>query len=275
MTLVGKIFIVLILVMSVFFMAMAVSVYSTHQNWKNARDQVRTLYNQARDDNQQLESEKEQLKNTLTLDRAARREAIATLEQRHQQMRTQFEEASNRYSTLLETNNTLVKSVELAQQQLEQLKDQVRELRTTIVAAQQDRDEQFAKVRELTDQINQAEGIKQSLEQRLRKLTEQFAKAETVLKAHDLHIDSPVTNIPPSLVGQVLAVNSGQEFVTISLGSHDGIKQGHTVEVSRRDRYLGRARITRVSPDRAVGELLKEYHKAPIQEGDSVQTKVR
>jgi len=36
MNLIGKIFIVLILVMSVLFMAFAMAVYATHQNWREA-----------------------------------------------------------------------------------------------------------------------------------------------------------------------------------------------------------------------------------------------
>ena len=35
MNLVGKIFVVLILVMSVLFMAFAMAVYATHQNWRD------------------------------------------------------------------------------------------------------------------------------------------------------------------------------------------------------------------------------------------------
>ena len=38
MNLVGKIFIVSILVTSVFFMAVAMAVYATHKNWREAID---------------------------------------------------------------------------------------------------------------------------------------------------------------------------------------------------------------------------------------------
>ena len=139
-----------------------------------------------------------------------------------------------------------------------------------IRTSRQDRDQQFSRVRELTDQMHQAEGIRRRLEQRLQKLTEDLTAATTVLKANDLTMYTPVNNIPPEVRGEVLSV--GPDMIEISIGEDDGLKPGHTVVVSRRDKYLARAEITRVSPDRAVGRI--QYRNAPIQEGDRVQTKV-
>ena len=131
----------------------------------------------------------------------------------------------------------------------------------------------FQRVRELTDLINQAEGTKLTLERRLQKLTDQYSQANNVLKAHNLTIDTPVHSIPPEIEGIVQA--SSEDMIQISLGSDEGLRNGHTVEVSRGDRYLGRAKIIRVNSDISVGQLLTEYSKAPIRKGDRVQTKVR
>jgi len=273
MNLIGKIFIVLIAVMSIFFMGLAVSVYATHQNWKELHTKTNAKFTQMRDDNDQLAAQIEQLKRTNSFERAARTKAIATLETRAQEIQQKYQDAVARLSSLQEEQNTAIESVSLAQSQLEQLKGQNTTLRDSIVKAQADRDEQFSQVRQLTDLINQAEGTKASLERRLQKLTDQYASAQEVLKAYDLKIDTPVHNIPPQLEGIVKAAS--QDLIEISLGSDDGLRTGHTVEVSRRDRYLGRAKIVKVQSDRSVGQLLSEYRKAPIQEGDSVQTKIR
>jgi hypothetical protein len=117
--------------------------------------------------------------------------------------------------------------------------------------------------------MHQAEGLRRTLDQRLQKLTEEYTQATTVLEAHDLSINSPVDNIPPQVRGEVVAV--GKDMIEISIGEDDGLKPGHTVVVSRSDKYLARAQITRVTPDRAVGRI--QYRNAPIQEGDRVQTK--
>ncbi|MCA9215723.1 MAG: hypothetical protein KDB27_21810 [Planctomycetales bacterium] len=273
MNLIGKIFIVLIAVMSIFFMALAMAVYSTHQNWKTMAQAEQERHRTLQRENDELAAKNQQLLDTAAIERAARTKAIATSETRLLQSQQQLQQARTQLNTLQEEHNTAIKSVSLAQSQLEQLKGQITTLRDTITKAQNDRDDQFARVRELTDLINQAEGTKAALERRLQQLTDQYSQAQNVLKAHSLTINTPVHNIPPRLEGVVQAADAS--MIEISLGSDEGLQKGHTVEVSRGDRYLGRARIIRVENDISVGQLLKEFSKAPIRKGDRVQTKVR
>ena len=68
---------------------------------------------------------------------------------------------------------------------------------------------------------------------------------------------------------------AGTQLIEISVGENDGIKPGHTVEVFRGERYLGRAEILRTEPDRAVGRVLRKFQKGQIQEDDDVATKLR
>ncbi len=270
MNLVGKIFTVLILVMSIMFMAFAIAVYATHRNWQTLAKATQAEVTDYRDRNNQLRGEIDEQKNRLAHERAARRSALARLETVVQQKQQEIEARNTQYNELLAKQRANTNAFTNAQRQLDQLKEQVAALEQEIVKAQEDRDTQFDRVRELTDQIHEAEGIRRLLERRMQDLTEDFAKATTVLKAYDLTIDSPVDNIPPDVHGEVLAV--GSDMIEISIGEHDGIKAGHTVYVSRRDRFLGRAEITRVTPDRAVGRV--KFRNAPIQEGDRVRTKV-
>ena len=270
MTLIGKIFIVLILIMSIVFMSFAVCVYSTHQNWKDLGTKLNADLVRARQTNSERQSEIEQLKNRSALEKAARREALAVLEQKAQEKDQLFQETNDKFSQLFAQHETLISNVERAQKQLDAIKKQNQDLRRNIAETQQDRDDQFAKARDLTDKLANAQGTLVALEQRQQKLVQQFAQAQTVLKAHDLTIDSPVTEIPPSLNGEVVSV--GNNLIKISLGRHDGLKRGHQVEVSRKDRYLGRGEITRVDLDEAVAKV---NAFAPIRKGDSVQTKIR
>jgi uncharacterized protein YlxW (UPF0749 family) len=281
MTLIGKIFIVMILIASIVFMSFAICVYATHQNWKElvtstnpAKPGLRQQLRSAQDTNTDLESQLERLKNVLSMERAARTEAIAVLEQRNQELDRTHAETNAKYEQLFAQHSTAIATVQQAQNQLEQLKQQVTALRQSILEAQRDRDEQFAKTRDLTDLLHQSEGTKVILEQRLKKLTDQYARAQEVLKSRGETIDTPVANIAPQVEGKV--VEAGEDMITISLGSDDGIRPGHLVDVSRRDQYLARARITRVTADRAVAQLLgNEFRKATVQEGDNVQTKVQ
>ena len=137
-------------------------------------------------------------------------------------------------------------------------------------SSREDRDQQFSRVQKLTDKLHQAEGTRQRLQEQLQKLREDFTAAATVLKANDLSIDMPVSRIPPDVHGEVVAMED--DMIEMSVGEDDGIKQGHVILVSRRGKYLARAVVTWVTPDRAVARI--QYRNAPIQEGDRVQTKV-
>jgi hypothetical protein len=270
MNLVGKIFTVLILVMSILFMGFAMMVYATHRNWRNEAQAASAELTRMRGENERLQTELEERQVTLAHERAARRMALARAETQIQEKQQQFDARNQQYTELLAQQRSATDAVVNAQRQLDQLKEQITKLEGEVRTARQARDQEFSRVRELTDQMHQAEGIRRRLEQRLQKLTEDFTAATTVLKANDLTLHTPVENIPPDVRGEVLSV--GRDMIEISIGEDDGLKPGHTVVVSRRDKYLARAEITRVSPDRAVGRI--QYRNAPIQEGDRVQTKV-
>ena len=82
-----------------------------------------------------------------------------------------------------------------------------------------------------------------------------------------------VANIPPVVDGVVTAVGAN-DLIEISIGSDDGIRQGHTLEVYRDASYLGRVVIQSTEPDRAVARVLKDFRKGIIRKGDRVATKL-
>jgi hypothetical protein len=78
---------------------------------------------------------------------------------------------------------------------------------------------------------------------------------------------------PPKIEGVVTAVNP-QGLVEISIGSDDGIREGHKLDVYRANppTYLGRIEVIKTTPDRAVGKILPELQKGAIRKGDRVAT---
>src|SRR5690606_3725421 len=56
MNLIGKIFVVVIVLMSVLFMWLAMAVYSTHKNWREAHNQIQRQYTQRNAEYTQLDS---------------------------------------------------------------------------------------------------------------------------------------------------------------------------------------------------------------------------
>ena len=65
--------------------------------------------------------------------------------------------------------------------------------------------------------------------------------------------------------GEVLAIDPTWEFVVVNLGSNDGAKERGELLISRKGKLLGKARITRVEPNRSIANLLPEW-KVPEEE---------
>jgi uncharacterized protein YlxW (UPF0749 family) len=274
MNLLGKVFTVLIFIMSLVFMSFAVAVFATHTNWKDkAVNTLKPELNKAQQVNQDLQAEIEQLKNALAKERAARVNVLAALEtkllQLQQQLTLKEEEATKLEAAL----QVLTETNDSTQDTLTALTNEVETLRAEIKTTIQDRDAQFEAVVALTDQLNQARGEQSRIAERNEQLIAQNAAMENILDKNGLTPETPVSHIPPRLNGMILEA-SGGDLLEVSLGSDDGLKKGHQLEVFRGPQYLGRVEVVSTKPDVAVTRILKPYHRAPIKRGDSVRTKV-
>ncbi len=284
MTLVGKIFVVAILVMSVVYMGFAMAVYSAHTNWYDEiyRDQAtagKDLGLKHQIDN--LKKQKEELQ----LEWEALEKEKATLESSHAQQLGKLENERDgllkerkvlqaRHDQLMNENRSLSSAVDTVTQDLRRLTDEVVVLRGKITKVQQARDQIFTDVVAKTDQLHNLQGQLAILKEREAQLTQQLAQYRTTLRAHGLNPAEAVASFTPDIMGVVTAVRRN-EFVEISIGADDGVKPGQTLEVFRASSYLGRVEVLRSAPDRAVAKVLKEFRRGEIQKGDRVATKLR
>lgn len=287
MNFVGKIFVLLILVMSLVFMSFSIAIYSTHKNWRDVvmNPQARAdmplglkpQLDQARVQNQQLKDQLDKLKSDLESEQAARRAQLAKLEQEKELLIRQRDERQREQAGLVEERRRAIAAMEATQETLEKLRDEVTQLRTRIVEVQQDKDQTFQQMVALTDQLQQAEGQLALLETRNTQLLEQVARQSTVLERNGLDEFMPVDGIAPKVDGLVLAVGE-RGLVELSIGSDDGLRAGHTLEVYRHgsstSKYLGRVEVVRLQPDRAVAKIIPEFRKGVIQKEDRVASRL-
>jgi hypothetical protein len=165
-----------------------------------------------------------------------------------------------------------VATAKTAQERLASLEKENQGLRDDLRAVQRDLDQKFLTVVDLNDKLNQAESFRQILDERNKEAAFENAKMKSVLNAHGLRADELVTHIPPPVDGEVLEVN-GKDLILISIGSDDGLKVGHSLDVYRGNQYLGRIIIKSIDPDRAVGQVKRELQRGQIKQGDHVTTK--
>jgi hypothetical protein len=274
MTLVGKIFTMLILVMSIVFMAFSMMVFATHKNWKVAAGKLQTDLTAANTALKDAKDALEREKMELAREQAARKAALAALQVRA----TRAEDtAAATTKQLADASAALSKAsatAEEAQRRLAALESENKTIRDDLRTAQQKTDQMFLTVVDLTDKLNQAESLRQSLDEVNRQATQQMSQMKMVLDRNGLTADSLVSHIPPKVDGVVVDV-SDRDLVEISIGADDGLKIGHSLDVYRGTQYLGRIVVKKTNPDRAVGQVMKELQRGQIKRGDRVTTKFR
>lgn len=280
MTMIGKIFTVLILIMSCVFMTVAMMVYATHKNWRAevkgdgaGKAGLEAQITELKTRETALLQDIDKLKMKLEQERAARTYAIAALNARLQLQDASLIRLDQENERLVKSEADMKTQLELAQNNAKNLQVEVAQLRTDIKTAESSRDASFDEVVALTDKLQQYKVEQERLNERAMQLAQQVARMTKVLAANDLDEFTPVDNVPPALVAKVTAVND-RDLVEISVGADDGIHEGNTLDVYRGDTYLGRIIIKQTQPDRSVGEIIKGYRRGTIKKGDNVSTKL-
>lgn len=277
MTLAGKIFVVLILVFSLVFMTMAVAVYQTHTNWRDVVENpgtgLRPRLQAERTKNQNLTQEKANLEKALTTELTRKDSAIAALQAQSEALRDEYETQVRTNADLRQQAEQAAAAMLATQKTLEALRGEVSELRDNIRQTESDKEQQFQELVAAKDELFQAQGERERLNAKNLELLEQISKLKLVLDRKGIDENEPVDGIPPKVDGIVLAIND-QGLVEVSLGSDDGLREGHQLEVYRSNKYLGRIQIVKAAADKAVGKVLAQYRQGYIQKDDRVATRL-
>jgi hypothetical protein len=287
MNLLGKIFVVLIFVMSLMFMTMALMVYATHRNWKQevARTETeaqqtgqpvgwKARYEQLVAQNQKLAADHLALQKEVVAVRTAKAEALAKLQtelsERQQELaaaQDQLKQRGDQLASAVATLQTQEENVNVATTQVQKLTE---DIKTQIALV----DDLFRKSLQLANDLMQANTKLPDLEERNAQLAQMLAKARLLLSQLGMTLEDPLDLRPPPLEANVEAVSARGE-VEIAAGTHDGIRVGHELDVISKTRFLGRIKITNVTEDRAIGRIMPEYTNQRISRGDTATTKLR
>ncbi len=125
-------------------------------------------------------------------------------------------------------------------------------------------DQVAAKLKEGKDMLTTMESEKKILQEQLLKNDQEIKKLkETKLAQQN-------GKVPSGTTGHILAVNDDWNFVVIDLGTDKAVVEGATAIVYRDGNLVSKIRISSVEPSIAIGDILPDWKRAPIQEGDTV-----
>jgi phosphoglycolate phosphatase-like HAD superfamily hydrolase len=291
MNLVGKIFVVLIFVMSLVFMSFAVAVYATHRNWREVvllpREQVvpgkeiglKFQLDEAKVKNDGFKNELEKVTRDRDAEKNARIDAVAKLEN---ELKVRTKERNDRdrdLAALVQSERNAVAAMNATQAEIAIAEKERSKLRTEVLQAQKDRDAHFKEVQRLLDELHQAANDKVQLQNRLTTLAQDLAKAKEALRYYDINENSDYKAKAPPRVDGVILATPGDGLVEVSLGSDDGLRKGHQLEVYRisggASTYVGRIEVVKTAPNLSVCKLAPNFpQNSNIMKGDRVASKI-
>ena len=274
MTLLGKIFTVCILIASLFLMFVAMVVYATHTNWKEAYDTLNDTLQTERAAKDELETKYTNQVNLLKAEQEAALQEVRKLETTRDQLVSENSAIQKTLDQLQQERRQQTELVKATEENNNRLTEEVANLRESIGASQVARDAAFVKTLKATSDLHFARGELQSTTERNEQLTDDLARVTA--NAREGGVD-PQGTVVPRVRGLVSGARraEGSQLIEITIGADDGVRKGQTVEVFRGQRYLGRAEIIKTEPDKAVGRVIREFQQGQIQEGDDVATKFR
>ena len=272
MNLMGKIFTLLIFFMSITFLVLAVMVGASHRNWKEIAAANKDKATLAADRLEQAQSASSEFKRKLNAEQVSRTHQFAQLYSAKAVAEKKFNKQVEAFTKLSAESAGSVVQVETANNLLMARDETINDLKNANRSLTENVATQRQSVVSLTTEVFNLKGQVRALEQSSQDLSSLVAQQARVLKANGKSITDPTDEIPRSLEGLVTRQSDG--FIAVSLGTDDGLRVGHSLDVYRADRYVGRATVTRTEHNISAARLLPEYERALVQEGDYVTTEL-
>lgn len=289
MNLVGKIFVVLIFVMALVFMAMTMAVYTTQRNWRDVVMLEKPQGNQELGlkfqlqkrnvENEELKIAKEKLEKDLAAERTAMQQQLTKLQNDYGLAKQERKSLEAGRADLEKSTRDAVAAMNATQKNADDYRKERDKLRTSLSDSQQDRDKHFARVTELNDQLNQAVNDKEVLRKRMEDLTRDLAKAREAIRYHGLPNENTdyKSKTPPKVDATVTSVH-GDGLIGISLGADAGLRKGHQLEIYRisngQNVYVGRVEVVKTDPNESVCKINPKFQNSNVMVNDRVTSKI-
>jgi competence protein ComGC len=273
----GKVFVVVILIMSLVFMGLALAVYATHKNWQQVSENLNKKLQASQAENAKLQTEHNRRVEDLEREKTIAEQQVAKLDSERVALTDRYAQAQTELEGLRQNQRDHIAAVASTQKINEGLAGEVTELRGRIRTTLQDRDSLFKKALDATEELHKAAGEYNTTLERNKQLTKQVAGKDVVMREKGIDPNTDPGSVVPTVEGVVSKIErkAGGQLVEITIGADDGLKTGNTLEVSRGAKYLGRVEIIQTSPDKAVGRVDRTFQQGQIQEGDRVATRIK
>ena len=271
MNLLGKILTFAILIMSIFFLAIALMTSAAHRNWKLAATSLQEENQAIKQQLNTAKSSTQEKEQFIQAEKVARAQQLAQLESQLAVYRTEINDLSTQVSEETILSKERLARLEQAEARASQLDKENKGLTERNVTLSKEVATSYEK---LTDFINQTFELNTRIDglSLLNKdLAATVAKQDKVMDRLDIDENQLTDDIVP-LINAVVVKTDGDLFA-IAAGTDDGLRKGHMLDIYRGEKFVGRGVVKTVENNLAVLGTLSPFMQAKVQEGDDVTSK--
>lgn len=289
MNLIGKIFVGLIVSMSIFVFSLSLFLWNSQASWRQIAEEKDNLIKSINEENQKIKSVNDKLNAQLDAVLGAEEDNVRKSEEGSyyqfcNPLVTETNNISNEYQT--RWNNRIAKETELQEQifnisannsvitenrgLIEKFSDELKVAQNIRAVFVKDLTETMAEKYKLDYMIT-------NFQSKNEKLVNNYDIAIQVLNDKGLDLDTNLFKMKPSypVQGQIDEIQKGNHgLIMITIGSNDGLIPNHILSVSRSGSFLGCIKVLTTEPNRAVCQIIPEYRRGTMREGDLVSSNI-
>ena len=274
MNLMGKIFTFMIFLMSTIFLVVSFMVSASDREWKREAEAMKKRASTATNNIDLLKNETASLEKTLALAKVSRATQLADLQSKIKLAQETLAEKATQFNEEQKKAQSFARELMEANSRLNDRDNEIKEIKANNKKLIDDIAAQFAENRNIEKVLFEQTA---KLEQLLRKeadLAAQLAKLQKVMRANDLDENALVAAIAPKIEAVVTAVGDNNTKFAVAIGSDDGLRKGHEMDIYRSNRHVGRGVVVLAENNRSVLSIVKGMMNDIVREGDNVTTKL-
>lgn len=274
MNLMGKIFTFMIFLMSTVFLVVSIMVGASDRNWKKEASDMKTRASTATSSVDLLKNETASLEKSLALEQASRAQQLSNLQSQNRLAQEQLKDKATQFNEEQKIAQEYARELAEANRKL---KDQDAELAAIKANNKKLVDEiaaEFATNRNIDQVLSERTAKLNQLLKKEADMAAQLAKLQKVMKANGLNEDDLVASIAPKIEAVVTAVGDNNTKFAVAIGSDDGLRKGHEMDIYRSNRHVGRGIVVAAENNRSVLSIVKGMMNDIVREGDNVTTKL-
>ena len=274
MNLMGKIFTFMIFLMSTVFLVVSIMVGASDRAWKEEAQAMQTRARTATSSIDLLKNETASLEKTLALAKVSRAQQLAHLQSQKTLAEEALAEKATQFNEEQKKAQGFARELKVANERLAAQDNQLADLKANNKKLVDDIAAQFAENRNIEKVLFELTAKREQLLRKEADLAAQLAKLQKVMKARGLGENDLVASIAPKIEAVVTAVGDNNATFAVAIGSDDGLRRGHEMDIYRSNRHVGRGVVVLAQNNRSVLSIVKGMMNDIVREGDNVTTKL-